>query len=130
MGFARSTRGPSGERRPYLKKIGGILLVVISTAAMAGDPYLDALEAEAAKIGHVEVDDQQGPSTGEVGAGFAPNLSRDQFVSHMRSDHPGGNVLFVQLSPQERDKIYLDYYLKGASYQQVLTVMDTWLQSR
>ncbi len=108
-----------------------LLVWVVGAGGVQADAYLEMLEMEAAKIGESTVSQEVvGPEKEQVGEGFSPALTREEFVAEMRSRHPGGNVMFVRLSPQERDRIYSEYYLKGASYEEVVDVMDRWLRSR
>ena len=112
--------------------LGGVLLSVVPwlNTAQAGDPYLDALAEEVGKIGQATATGDAGPPADKVGKGFSPLMSKEEFAEEMKHVHPGGNVLFVQLSPLERDNIYVEYYKRGSSYQDVVDVMDKWLKRK
>lgn len=76
-------------------------------AVAAGDPYLEMLDREVAKVEVAPTDNS--PGTAAVDSAAQAGDSRDQFEARLRSEHVGTYSFYRRLPERSREEMYLEY---------------------
>mgnify|MGYP006285532085 FL=1 len=99
----------AGERsRGRLARLVALaLLACCGHAPAAGDPYLEMLDREVAKVEVAPTDNS--PGTVGVEAAAQTGDSREQFEARLRSEHVGTYSFYRRLPERSREEMYLEY---------------------
>jgi hypothetical protein len=76
-------------------------------APAAGDPYLEMLDREVAKVEVAPTDNSSG--TPVAASAAETDGSREQFEARLRSEHVGTYSFYRRLPERSREEMYLEY---------------------
>ena len=102
--LVKSVGEPSRGR---LARLSALLLAACCHAAAAGDPYLEMLDREVAKVEVAPTDNASGNAG--VGSAVQAGDSREQFEARLRSEHVGTYSFYRRLPERSREEMFLEY---------------------
>lgn len=98
-------------KAPYRRRSAPCLLFALTLACgpavAAGDPYLEMLDREVAKVEVAPTDNSPeaaGPDSGE-----RAGESREVFEARLRAEHVGTYSFYRRLPERSREEMYLEY---------------------